>query len=440
MLANREDWVRDDREAHDLQVRRQVFTEPALFEREMVEIFERCWIFLCLESQIPRAFDFMTCSIGRQPVVVTRGKDGEINALLNSCRHKGAKVARSATGNRRYLVCPYHGWAYDCSGRSVSIKDDGPACYGSRFSGESHDLVPVPRVESYKGLVFGCLDPAAPSLIDYLGEARPFVDLVMDQGAEGMEFVPGRTDFAYRANWKLQMENGSDFYHLTSTHPTFVDIVSRRQAGESQNRQVRSPDFNKRLKKRAGMFTFEHGHSLIWAENPAPDDRPLHGQWDDLVRRVGPVKAEWMLNLRNLTIFPSLQLADSTSLILRAIQPLAVDRTEVRLHCLAPVGEPVDLREKRIRQHEDFFNVSGLATPDDATCYEDCQEGFAATRDLDWQQGYARGQGLTREGSNAVAELFGARPETSVEGDFLVQNETVFHAFYREWARRIEGV
>ena len=61
---------------------------------------------------------------------------------------------------------------------------------------------------------------------------RVFLDLAMDQGANGMEFVPGRVAYTYRGNWKLQLDNGVDPYHLTSTHVSFIGIQGRRRAGE----------------------------------------------------------------------------------------------------------------------------------------------------------------------------------------------------------------
>ena len=150
--------------------------------------------------------------------------------------------------------------------------------------------------------------------------------------------------------------------------------------------------------------------------------------------RVGETRCTWMLNSRNMTVFPSLQMADATATIIRTIRPLSVNRTEMRIHCIAPIGEAPAARERRIRQFEDFFNPSGLATPDDNACYRDCQDGYAA-RTLDWQQGYDRGMTLTQAGPDALARELGFMPRTSLNAHFPVQNETVYHATYREWAR-----
>src|SRR5262249_8875296 len=124
----------------------------------------------------------------------------------------------------------------------------------------------------------------------------------------------------------------------------------------------------------------------------------------------------------------------ATATIIRTIRPLSVDRTEMRIQCIAPIGESADARERRIRQFEDFFNPSGLATPDDNACYRDCQEGYAA-RVLDWQQASHRGMTLLQQGGDDMARELGFTPSTSLNANFLVQNETAYHATYREWAR-----
>jgi benzoate/toluate 1,2-dioxygenase alpha subunit len=247
--------------------------------------------------------------------------------------------------------------------------------------------------------------------------------------------VPGCSTYTYKANWKLQLENGLDGYHLTSTHPSFMRIVERRKIGESKNR-LNALDFL--LHEFRGGFTFDHGHAAVWSQNPTPEIRPLYPSLGELSARVGEQRAQWMLNSRNLCLFPNVQFAENASLQLRTIRPLAVNLTEMKSWCLAPVGEPAEARELRLRQFEDFFNPSGLATPDDTTCYEDCQTGNGA-RIVEWQQGYARGMTSVRNGANEISESLGFRPATSQHGAYKIQDETVFHSAYREWLRLMKA-
>src|SRR5699024_10529801 len=95
-----------------VRVNRKVFTDQELFDLEMRYIFEGNWIFLAHESQIPNVGDYYTTNIGRQPIMITRSKDGELNALINACSHRGAMLCRRKTDNRTTITCPFHGWTF----------------------------------------------------------------------------------------------------------------------------------------------------------------------------------------------------------------------------------------------------------------------------------------------------------------------------------------
>ena len=73
-----------------------------------------------------------------------------------------------------------------------------------------------------------------------------------------------------------------------------------------------------------------------------------------------------------------MQIAETAALMLRTYRPWRSICTEMRSYCLAPIGESEEARAWRLRQYEDFFNPTGMATPDDTVTYEDCQAGFRA--------------------------------------------------------------
>jgi benzoate/toluate 1,2-dioxygenase subunit alpha len=73
-------------------------------------------------------------------------------------------------------------------------------------------------------------------------------------------------------------------------------------------------------------------------------------------------------------------LMDQFSSQIRQHRPISVDKTEVTIYCIAPKGESAEARARRIRQYEDFFNASGMATPDDLEEFRGCQMSYAAAR------------------------------------------------------------
>jgi benzoate/toluate 1,2-dioxygenase alpha subunit len=415
-------------------VHRDAFRDPAVFDLEMRHIFEATWNFVGLDSQVPKPNDYLTTTIGRSPVVVMRDADGKLGCFLNSCRHKGAVVFASAAGNGAHHTCPYHGWTYDTGGRCVAITSHRQGSYSSIFQDMDHSLARVARFDSYRGLLFASLSDDVPPLGDYLGDARRAIDMVVDQSPDGIELVPGAVSFTYNANWKFQLENSSDTYHFIPTHTSYIGVLEKRKSARAAAAPAGSiyEDIGAQAASRRGCFTFPHGHVLMWGDNPAVKARPLYPALPEIQKRVGPVMAKWMMFVRNLTLFPNVQIAENASMQLRVIRPLAVDRTEMLTYCVAPKGEPADARVKRLRQYEDFFNPTGFATPDDTGAYEACQRGDDA-RTLDWQQGYARGLTAVKRGGNAESAELGIEPEMSSVGGYLMGDETVFHGNYRAW-------
>jgi len=438
----------DDRRGEGVfRIHRAMFDDPAIFELEMRHIFEGGWVFLGLESQVPEAHDYFTVNIGRVPALVMRGGDGVLRGFVNSCPHKGARIAHAGCGKARQFVCPYHSWTFDSTGRNKAIKWKQGGAYTEGFDRDQHDLAPLPAFGVYKGFVFGSVSADVPDLLDHLGETAKLLDLVADQSEESIvELIPGGVTFTYEANWKLQLENCSDNYHFTSAHPSYIRLLERRKAAE----QASGSSFTSAMDSQrhwsgeddeivSGTFSFAHGHVLNFGIASPSAASALFERSDSLAQRVGAAKRDWMFNMRNLTIFPNLQVAENASSQLRVIEPISPTRTRMRTWCIGPKGESAAARKQRIRQYEDFFNPSGMATPDDTVAYEDCQRGFAGKVEP-WLQGYARGMAMRHEGPNPLADRIDLKPEYSVAGNSRLCDETVYQSYYREWARRMAGV
>ncbi|MBX4145128.1 aromatic ring-hydroxylating dioxygenase subunit alpha, partial [Ralstonia pickettii] len=188
-----------------------MYHDPALFEAELERIFYCTWIWVAHESELPNPGDFITTTIGRQPVIVVRDKTGEINVLQNRCRHRGAPVCESHKGNAKGFTCPYHSWSYALDGTLRALP------YGDGYEGvcEKGDLPLVKlRVGVYQGLVFASFNDTIEPLEDFLGGAKPWIDLFMKQGAGYPIKANGEHKFKFKGNWKIQLENTTDLYHF----------------------------------------------------------------------------------------------------------------------------------------------------------------------------------------------------------------------------------
>ena len=428
-------WLIEAPESGQFRIDREVFTDPEVFELEMKYIFERNWIYLAHESQIAKPHDFFTGHIGRQPVLLVRTQAGEVKCFLNACSHRGARLCRSKTGNRKTHTCPFHGWTYGSGGDLLDVTDEANGGYLPGFDRSTLGLQPVARVESYKGFIFASLSDDVPSLSDYLAGAKTFIDLFVEQSPNGkMEVLRGTTRYTYPGNWKLQAENGLDGYHIGSVHANYFMTVMRRVTGESKNETL-AFDFSRWNQAEGGFISFDGGHQLLWGQYANFKDRPNFELRDWYEKEYGAIKAEWMNGrLRNMLLFPNVFVMDQTSTQLRVIRPIAVDRTEITTYCIAPVGESARARAIRIRQYEDFFNASGMATPDDLTEFKNCQIGFGhgGGRFNDMSRGASRWV----RGDNGIGE--GLKLETVMTSSNIT-DEGLYVAIQEDWRERMKA-
>src|SRR3982074_202682 len=113
--------VADDSARGVHRVNREIFTDPQIFELEMKHIFEGNWIYLAHESQIPNKNDYLTTYMGRQPIFIARNGNGELNAFINACSHRGAMLCRFKRANKSTYTCPFHGWTFNNSGKLLKV-------------------------------------------------------------------------------------------------------------------------------------------------------------------------------------------------------------------------------------------------------------------------------------------------------------------------------
>ena len=418
----------DDRPDEGIfRVRRSSFTDPEIFERELEAIFERCWLYLGHESQAAGHGDYLSARMGRHPVFVIRGSDGEIRCFYDSCAHRGTRLTGRTSGTAKTLTCRYHGWCFNADGACTLVRGGDEAYLKSDLDRLGTGLRPIAQFASYKGFLFGCLDAAAPPLEDFLGDAKPFIDLMADQSPDGLEVLRGESRYVMEANWKLQTENSTDGYHVATVHRNFATTVGYRE--------TLRPGGGAGMEKIAsGAYDVGNGHMINWADRGNPEAGPLWSQRAALLKRFPEGKVKWMLERgRTVTVFPNLLFNDVASTCIRVWRPVAVGLTEIETWCIAPRGEDAEARRARIRKYEDFFFPASLAVPDDVRAMEGAHTGSEAVADA-WND-LALGRKTLVEGADEAARELGVTPRNSNPGREV---ETPFYAFWREWERRLE--
>jgi anthranilate 1,2-dioxygenase large subunit len=214
------DWPRNDYS----RVPFWLHHDEQLYEVEMERIFRGpVWNYLCLEAEIRKPGDFRTTWVGDTPVVVSRDKDGAINAFVNRCSHRGAMIVRELRGNTERHVCLYHRWCYSGSGELTGL----PFRKGLKGEGgmpEDFDMKAAsPRklaVANFHGMLFGTFSPdRAESIECYLGE---FGTGIIERFLARPIRILGYSRQRIAGNWKLYAENLRDTYHASLLHEFFV--------------------------------------------------------------------------------------------------------------------------------------------------------------------------------------------------------------------------
>ncbi len=398
----------------DFRVHTSAYLDPDIFDLEMDRIYGQTWVYVGNESELPEPGSFRTSAIGTQPVLLTRGDDGTINVLFNRCRHRGSVVCREEHGHATHFQCPYHGWVYRTNGALMRIAQ--PDGYPDDFDKEAFGLVHVPRMATYRGLIFASLSACGESLEDRLHDVKKYVDMWADKSPVGrITLTQGMHRYSYPGNWKLQMDNGVDGYHGNYVHESFVKVTER--AGE-----ISYNEFTQ-LRKTGYVRGLSHGDGLI--------DRPyggMAGQFDygdpslaayheQLRAAYGPERAQVLQGQQNLFVFPNLFLFESH---VRVIRPVDIRETVVEMHPTMLDGVSDELNTARLRTHERFFGPAGFGAPDDVEMFVNVQSGLQA-RGVDW---LLMSRGLHRETRSEDGEFVGASTDEAPQ-----------RSAYREWLR-----
>jgi phenylpropionate dioxygenase-like ring-hydroxylating dioxygenase large terminal subunit len=414
LAATRRRWVVEDIPAGTFRVDRAALCDETVFQSELRSIFDRCWLYVGHESEIPRPGDFRARDVGNRPLVFWHGHDGVRRVFYNSCRHRGALVCRVPEGNTRTMSCFYHAWAYGSDGALNGLP--GEEAYGPNFDRANMSLVSPAKVESYRGFVFACFDPGAVDLRTYLAGAADHLDLIADQ-AEAMEIVSGAQEYSADANWKLFVENSLDGYHLLPVHITYFEYLEKVEGSRPSVSELNE------------ATDLGNGHATVklrgpWAR-PVARWTPTLGEqnrerveaaYADLVRKHGPDRADLIGRVdRNVMIFPNLIILDLMGIVIRKLAPSSAGHTKITQWSLATAGEDADMRARRLENFITFQGPGGFATPDDLEALEACQAGFRTGVGVRWSD-ISRGMHREHSGQSCCSS-----------------DERQMRAFWRQW-------
>lgn len=398
-MSNTAEYIRIDPERGSFRVNQKVFADQTIFEQELQRVFDKCWLYVGHETELPEPNSHLIRTIAGRPLILSRDGKGKMHCFLNICPHRGAQLVREKKGTGKTFTCVYHGWSWNGNGDLIYLQGEDGFCPNFNAHGEVN-MKAVPRFDSYRGLCFVSFDPDIMDLTDYLAGAKEYIDLIMDQSDQPMEVVGGTQEYSVRCNWKGLAENSIDIYHGPNTHPSYVDYLISQMPGVM-------PDLET---AHGHVSDLGNGHGVAeyhgpWGR-PVADWKPSLGdkikpeievKMRELEARLGPERAQRVAkNSFNMLIFPNLVLLNIHTVAIRLFQPVRTNYMDTFMWILAPKGESEEMRRLRLHNGLEFLGAAGFANPDDIEVLETCQASFELSkREELWNE---ISKGMNREG------------------------------------------
>jgi anthranilate 1,2-dioxygenase large subunit/terephthalate 1,2-dioxygenase oxygenase component alpha subunit len=388
-----------------------VFSDPDIYKWEQDLVFRGpTWSFLCMETEVPNAGDYITTKVGDTSVIAIRTPEGGINALVNKCVHKGSILCYDASGHRKNkdLVCPYHNWMYDLEGKLTAVAfERGIQKKGGMpedFDKSQHRLIRL-RVETISGLVFASFSQEAPSLEDFLG---PVMVQHMRRTLYGKPRILGRYSQVMHNNWKLYIENSRDNYHPSLLHAFFSTFKLNRLSAEGGTLQDEASRHHITFTKRytdVGDTAYDSGMIRAMKTDYGLKDPSLIDQW---------MEYDDQITNSIQSIFPGFVLQQILNSIgTRQVIPLGPDKCELVWTLLGFEEDTEDQTYVRMKQ-SNLVGPGGLVSMEDGAIGAFVEKGIRGDTD---------GVAVIEMGGKGVGGMATRATETSVRG---------FWKFYRE--------
>ena len=404
----------------------RIYADEGVYQQELEKVFGRAWLLIGHDSLVPNPNDFFLTYMGEDPVILTRDAKGEVHAFLNMCRHRGNRVARADDGNAKNFMCTYHGWTYSNEGELVSVPGLQEAYYGE-LEVDKLGLVSVAHIDSYAGLIFATWDVEAPSLEDYLGDMRWYLDPMFNKRDNGLELV-GPQKWIVPSNWKLPADNfAGDTYHIPVSHRSAQTVIAKA------NRQP-LPDTEKYYNTPGGhsvspgnghglMVNFADSEEAFWqtfnTRNPETRLREHYLRIQPEVQRRLGLRATRMTTIV-ATVFPNFSVHPATTV--RMYHPRGPFKTELWTFVAVDKDAPEDVKRQVAAKAIRTFGLSGMFEQDDMDNWRGCTQAGRSRIGTRHRQMVSMGMGHERSHEILPGVL---------AGTWI--NETPQRGFYARW-------
>ena len=237
---------------HGIRVGRYI--DPAFQQLEYDKLWSKVWQAAARLDEIQAANDYTVYEIGDQAVLIVRVDENTIKAYHNVCPHRGTALAEgSGTFPGGRIICPFHGWRWDATGKNHYILEQQEFRQGKLCN--SDVSLKELKLEVYAGFIFINFDAAPQPFDEFIAPVRPFLDglAIGDMGNYWWKSIP------IPSNWKVAQEAFFETYHVPATHPQLEKPAAAVIFGEEE---VKDFPFNHR---NVAYDAFPNGHGRFYA-------------------------------------------------------------------------------------------------------------------------------------------------------------------------------
>lgn len=395
----------------------RIFTDEDIYQQELEQVWTRTWVFLAHDSMLQKKGSYIQTYIGEDPIVVVRQKDGSVKAFLNQCRHRGMRICRADRGLAKAFMCSFHGWAYDLEGNLTSVSQEDNS-YPAGFDRSKLNAIKVPRIENYKGFIFGSWDETIPPLEEYLGNAKYFFDGYADRYPGGMEAISIHK-WVLPSNWKFNVEQPtSDMQHSEISHVSAVEALAT--GSDTFDRKANRP---KVPEGRQFFSPYGHGGAFFGGRGKElPNTGPALLAWENepenreaIIERLG----EFREVRGHMNVFPNFMMLGNYTF--RVTHPRGPKEMEIWSWAFVPKDAPEEVRDGIRKDVMRTFSPGGMFEQDDAENWDEMQRilrGHMArqnrftyhmrgTAPVENEDGYPGGSSAHVYSDNAALNMYG---------------------------------
>jgi glycine betaine catabolism A len=212
--------LQKDRKGHTLP--RELYVSEEAFAFDTQVMLKSVWLYACTAAHVKSPGDYFVFELANNSIIIVRGRDMQVRAFWNSCRHRGSKICLDQKGRAPRLMCPYHQWTYGLDGKLLAARS-----MAEDFDKANHGLNPV-ALENIGGLIFVCMADNPPPITQVKAD---IAEQIAAYDLENLK-VAVQDDYIEDANWKLVMENNRECYHCDVGHPELISVLGTTGFGK----------------------------------------------------------------------------------------------------------------------------------------------------------------------------------------------------------------